>query len=147
MNTFNKHRRPGTRRQRGAAAIDFALVSLAFFPLLIGVMEMGRVLFYWNTVGEATRLGARMAVVCDIEPMPLTASSPLYIKMQQMLPILQPGNINVAYTSVSVTVSIAGVSINTAVPFTRFTVTMPPFTTTLPTESLNSVGGTNPTCS
>ena len=51
-------------RQRGVAAVEFALVASLLFTLLFGVMEMGRVLFYWNTATEATRLGARLAVVC-----------------------------------------------------------------------------------
>ena len=53
-------------RQRGVAAVEFALIASIFFMLLIGIMEMGRILFYWNTATEATRLGARLAVVCDI---------------------------------------------------------------------------------
>lgn len=40
--------------QRGVAAVEFALVAGIFFSLLIGIMEMGRVLFYWNTATEAT---------------------------------------------------------------------------------------------
>ena len=48
------------------AAVEFALVAALFFTLLIGIMEMGRVLFYWNSAAEATRLGARLAVVCDL---------------------------------------------------------------------------------
>ncbi|HWI15336.1 MAG TPA: TadE family protein, partial [Burkholderiales bacterium] len=53
------------QRQRGGTAVEFAIVSVVFFSLLIGCMELGRVLFYWNSAAEATRLGARMAVVCD----------------------------------------------------------------------------------
>ncbi|SIT50180.1 TadE-like protein [Paraburkholderia piptadeniae] len=149
MNRTAIRRLPGARRQRGVAAIEFALVSTLFFTLLIGVMEMGRVLFYWNTAAEATRLGARVAVVCDVN------SSSVVRNMQQMLPILQPANITVTYTPAgcdatsctAVTVAITNVTVNTVVPFVPFDVTMPPFSTTLPRESLNSVGGTNPTCS
>ena len=43
-------------RQRGAAIIEFALVAMIFFTLLIGVMEFGRWLFTLNAAGEATRL-------------------------------------------------------------------------------------------
>jgi Flp pilus assembly protein TadG len=50
-------------RQRGAAAVEFALVASLLFTLLFGIMEMGRVLFYWNTATEAPDW-ARLAVVC-----------------------------------------------------------------------------------
>jgi Flp pilus assembly protein TadG len=154
MNRLNIHRLPGARRQRGVAALEFALVATVFFTLLIGIMEMGRVLFYWNTAGEATRMGARVAVVCDINSSQ-SASNPVIKDMQQLLPILQPANVTVTYapagcdatSCTSVTVAIANVPVNTVVPFVPFNLTMPPFSTRLPRESLNSVGGTNPTCS
>jgi Flp pilus assembly protein TadG len=152
MNRLNIHRLPGARRQRGVAALEFALISTVFFTLLIGIMEMGRVLFYWNTAGEATRMGARVAVVCDIDQ---SASNPVIKNMQRLLPILQPSNVTVTYapagcdatSCTSVTVAIADVAVNTVVPFVPFNLTMPPFSTRLPRESLNSVGGANPTCS
>jgi Flp pilus assembly protein TadG len=97
MNKLNIHRLPGARRQRGVAALEFALISTIFFTLLIGVMEMGRVLFYWNSAAEATRLGARVAVVCDINSSQST-SNPVIKDMQQMLPILKPANVTVTYT-------------------------------------------------
>jgi Flp pilus assembly protein TadG len=153
MNRTTIHRLPGARRQKGVAALEFALISAIFFTLLIGVMEMGRVLFYWNTAAEATRLGARVAVVCDVNSNQAT-TNPVVRDMQQMLPILQPVNISVAYTPsgcdatscTAVTVSVTNVTVNTVVPFVPFNLTMPPFSTTLPRESLNSVNGTNPTC-
>lgn len=53
------------RSQRGAAIVEFALVALIFFTLLLGIMEFGRMLFIWNTVQEVTRRAAREAVVRD----------------------------------------------------------------------------------
>ncbi len=51
------------RRQRGAAAVEFALIALVFFTLLLGIIEFGRLLYLWNTVQEVTRKAAREAVV------------------------------------------------------------------------------------
>lgn len=51
--------------QRGAAIVEFALVALIFFTLVLGIMEFGRMLFIWNTVQEVTRRAAREAVVRD----------------------------------------------------------------------------------
>lgn len=51
--------------QHGAAIVEFALVALIFFTLVLGIMEFGRMLFIWNTVQEVTRRAARTAVVSD----------------------------------------------------------------------------------
>lgn len=50
-------------RERGATAVEFALVSLFFFTLLFGIVELGRLMYVWNTVQEVTRRAAREAVV------------------------------------------------------------------------------------
>lgn len=51
------------RNERGAAAVEFALVALLFFTLLFGILEFGRLLFLYNTVQEVSRRAAREAVV------------------------------------------------------------------------------------
>lgn len=128
------------RRQRGVAAVEFAIVAALFFSLLFGVMEMGRVLFYWNTATEATRLGARIAVVCNV------GDSIVKTKMTSFFPVVSNDNIEVLYTPAGcsestcdeVTVRIAAVPIATYIPFVPLSLTLPTFTTTLPRESLAS---------
>ncbi|MGG7054682.1 TadE/TadG family type IV pilus assembly protein [Nitrosomonas sp. ANs5] len=135
-----------SHRQRGAAAVEFALLAVLLFTLLFGVIEMSRVLFYWNTATEATRLGARLAVVCDPN------APAIRRRMQEMLGVLDSGNIDITYSPDgcnqnscrSVTVSITGVTVSTLIPLVPLTLTMPPFATTLPRESMNSA---NPDCS
>lgn len=137
---------PDRFKQRGAAAVEFALVSSLLFTLLFGIMEMSRVLFYFNTATEATRLGARLAVVCNKD------ASIIKTRMSNMLTILAPGNIDVTYvpggcdinSCQSVTVSITGLDISTFIPFVPLNLSMPSFSTTLPRESMDSV---NPDCS
>lgn len=133
-------------RHRGAVAVEFALIAAIFFTLLFGVMEMSRVLFYMNTAAEATRLGARVAVVCDV-------NSPIVkTKMINMLSILTAADISVGYTPTgcssstceSVTVGVTK-SVNTFIPFVPLTINLPPFSTTLPRESLTSAN--NSICS
>lgn len=51
------------RREKGATAVEFALVSFFFFTLLFGIIELGRLMYVWNTVQEVTRRAAREAVV------------------------------------------------------------------------------------
>lgn len=54
-----------TRRhcQCGAAAVEFALIAFAFFPLLLGIIEFGRLFYVASTVQEVTRRAAREQVV------------------------------------------------------------------------------------
>lgn len=128
------------RRQRGAAAVEFALVASILFTLLFGIMEMGRVLFYWNTATEATRLGARLAAVCNKD------AASIKSRMSNMLGVLTPNNINVTYTPDgcdtnscrSVTVGITGINVSTFIPFMPLNLSMPSFSTTLPREGMDS---------
>ena len=59
------HRVRPEQRQHGAAAVEFGLIAIVFFTLLLGIIEFGRVLYLWNTVQEVTRRAAREAVVRD----------------------------------------------------------------------------------
>lgn len=135
--------------QCGAAVVEFALVAAFFFTLLIGIMEMGRILFYWNTAAEVTRLGARMAVVCS-----QADADGIKSKMVALLPTLAVGDIDINYqpagcTSAScewITASIApSTPIDTFIPFVPLSLTMPAFSTTLSRESMDS-SGPNPVC-
>ena len=148
MNTFREGR---ARRQAGVAAVEFALVAALFFTILLGAIEMARLLWTWNAAGEATRLGARLAIVCDIND-PIIKS-----RMQQMLPALQPANVTIDYldpgnapntctaaTCKSVRVTLAGYTHVPIIPFVPLSIPVPPFQTTLPKEFMQSAG--NPVC-
>ena len=137
-------------KQRGAAAVEFAPVAGLFFTLLLGIMEMGRLLFYWNTVTEVTRLGARIAVVCDMN------DADIENRMAKLLPQVK-GHVTVSYLPTScsvntcqqVTVSVSsGVAIPTYIPFVPTSLQLPAFQTTLPRESMQSTfkGVANPVC-
>lgn len=137
-------------KQKGVAAVEFALIASLLFSVLFGVIEMGRILYYMNSAAEATRLGARVAVVCDMNAFAIKT------RMQSMLSILATNNINIAYlpsactqaNCQTVTVSITNLTVKTFIPFIPFTLNMPSFSTTLPRESLSSTGyGNNALCS
>lgn len=138
---------PTPGQQRGVAAVEFALIASIFFTLVFGVMEMGRILFYMNSAAEATRLGARVAVVCDAN------AAIIKSKMINMLGILTTADININYlpsgcnasTCESVSVSVTKENIKTFIPFVPLTFNLPPFSTTLPRESMTSAS--NPVCS
>jgi len=55
-------RRPQFARRSGAAAVEFAIVmNFVLVPLMIGVWELGRVVFVQQLVASAAREGARLA--------------------------------------------------------------------------------------
>lgn len=132
--------------QRGVAAVEFALVAVILFTVLFGIMEFGRVLFMMNTTTEATRLGARLAVVCDKDDSAITT------RMTSLAGFLNPGNINVTYspggcdanTCSYVTVSVTDLTVQSLVPLIPINFNMPAFSTTLPRESMSSLN--NPVC-
>jgi hypothetical protein len=53
------------QRQRGVAAVEFAIISVLFFTLLFGVIEFARLMFVWNTLAEVTRRAASAAASTD----------------------------------------------------------------------------------
>ncbi len=132
--------------QRGVAAVEFALIAVILFTLIFGITEFGRVLFMMNTTTEATRLGARLAVVCDKD------DTTIKTKIVNLAGFLTPGNINVVYspsgcdpnTCRYVTVSVTGLTVQSLVPLIPINFSMPGFSTTLPRESMSSLN--NPIC-
>ena len=135
--------------QRGVAAVEFALVAAfgGLFIVLFGVIELGRVLYMMNSANEATALGARVAIVCDMN------DDRILKRMQQVMPTLTADNVSISYypgnctpnggtsktACQSATVSIAsGMKIDTVVPFVPLSITLPEFKTTLTREAMNS---------
>lgn len=55
-------RRRPTGFQKAQALIEFALVSPVLLLLLFGIVDIGRGIFYYNTLNHAAREGARVAV-------------------------------------------------------------------------------------
>ena len=56
-------RRRARQRGRGQALVEFALVIPLFLLLLISLFDLGRGVFAYNTLTNAAREGARMAIV------------------------------------------------------------------------------------
>jgi Flp pilus assembly protein TadG len=138
--------------QRGAATVEFSLIAIVTFILLFAVLEMGRLLFIWNAASEATRYGARVAAVCNMND-----SSALLSRMQRIMPNLTSGNLNITYlpsgcnksNCLFVRVSIVSFQVKSHIPVVGTSLNLPPFSTTLPRESLestNSAGEPNPLC-
>ncbi len=61
-------RNAAARRGRGQALVEFALVIPIFLLLLVALFDLGRAVFAYNTLTNATREGARMAIVNQYKP-------------------------------------------------------------------------------
>jgi hypothetical protein len=154
-----RHRPASSASQSGAAIVEFAIVAVVFFSLLLGIMDFGRMLFTWNAAAEATRWGARIAVVCD----KLTPDQ-VRDRMRKIVPQLTNANIVINYYNPlgtinnacdkdnckAVEVSLAGFAFTPISPFMPFGLTtVPDFRTYLPRESMeavNAAGDQNPVC-
>ena len=143
--------------QRGATVVEFALVSVLFLTVLLAIMDFGRILFTWNAVAEATRQGARVAVVCDI------GAARVLADMQKFAPITSAnlqinwydgsGNISTSCDSTNcagVAVSVTGMTITPVSPLTWIgfsSLTVPGFSTYLPREIMGQDPGSGTVCS
>lgn len=59
---------PAERDERGAAVVDFVLVSLVLVPLVLGLLQVGLVLHVRNTLVAAATEGARYGATVDRSP-------------------------------------------------------------------------------
>jgi Flp pilus assembly protein TadG len=126
----------------GATTVEFALALLVFLTFFLGIMDFSRMLYMWNVATEATRLGARYAVVCD----DTAKKSAIVSRMQAMLPQVADANVNVAWapagcgsgTCTGVTVTITNLNFQWISPVAGAAaigaIQMPTFSTYLPRE-------------
>lgn len=56
-------RRPSLREERGASAVEFAIVATVLFLLVFGIIDFGFGFHTWNGTANAAREGARRAAV------------------------------------------------------------------------------------
>ena len=144
------------KRQQGLAAVETALVAAVVLTVLFAVFEVARVFFVVNALEEATRRGARVAAVCQVNDPAIrdvalfdgsggSASSPLVYG-------LTSANISVDYVANDgtvitdpvgnftdidfVRVGIRNYQHELIIPFFMRTIDMPDFATTIPRESL-----------
>lgn len=154
---MSSRRLPRRRREIGAHTVEFALTAATFFVVLFAVVEIARALWMWNQLNEATRSGARVAAVCDVN------DERIYTETLRYLPEVRRDQIVVEYQylphdfspswqvasgptanraairraqQVLVRVRIRGYAPHFLFLFGRPTLNAPAFETTLPAESL-----------
>ena len=145
-------------RQQGTTIVEFAAIGVVLMIVLFGVIEIARALFVWNTIGEVTRRGARVATVCPVGDSSIAEvaifGTPGGSSASPVLSNLSTSNIDLTYRDVDgvetsnfpdiayVQVEIVNYSHVMLIPFIPLaarTLQMPAFSTTLPVESLGYV--------
>ena len=133
------------RNERGGSLIEFTVVALGFFAMLVGIVAAGNLYYTHNALVEATRRGARYAV---LNPTGSTAAVQNVVIYGTATPPagatplvynLQSGNVSVNYQGLNVaqgtvTVSITGYTFPFVLPTSTTSVTMPPYRTTMTGE-------------
>lgn len=51
------------RQRRGQTLVEFALILPIFLLVLVGIFDMGRAVYYYNTISNAAREAVRLAIV------------------------------------------------------------------------------------
>jgi len=98
------------RRDRGQALVEFSLVLIPFLLILMGIIDLGRGIYTYNGVAQATRELARATSVhlCDTTKATcVLGSSPETVAVRgtqnQMVPGLSGTTAIVTYTCTSIT--------------------------------------------
>ena len=161
---MNTPRLSAGRTQRGQTLVEFALVVMMFLVVMFGLIEFARALWTWNTIVQATRAGARFAVVETPNPSNDDAIKNYVVYLNSagtgdpVLPGLTTSNVTVSFRKIVlgtgaydtaplpskfqadvVQVSITGYNFNFVVPIFGTSITLPAFTTTLALEGLGSI--------
>lgn len=149
-------------KQAGLATVEVAIVGAVFFLALFTVIEVGRLMWTWETLTEATRRGARVAAVCPVNH-PAVANVTVFANPISGGASVIPGlsaddHVKVSYLDTNgnatanwcdiryVRVRIDDYQHNLIVPFVGDLLTAPAFETTLPSESLGKVPGVGYQC-
>ena len=144
-----------SKREQGTFTVEFAIIAAALFMVLFAVIELAHVLWIWNTATEATRRGARVAAVCPINH-PAVAEVTVFAQpgggpSSPILSGLSTGNVSVEYLNqygdpdtdfqdiAYVRVSLNNYAFTPLIPFVNVDFTLPPFETTIPSESLGYI--------
>jgi len=146
-------------KQQGMTSVEFVIVALAALLVLFGSMEMSRAMFTLNTLEEATRRGARVATVCQVNS-PAILRTTVFNSSgggtnSPILPDLSTANVQLQYLSATgapVTGDMSDLAVYASIQYVRvqivnynhsmilpgfdFSFAAPGYPTTLPIESL-----------
>lgn len=140
------------RRQKGITTVETAVIMLLALITLFGVIEIARAMYVFNALEEATRRGARVAAVCQVNDPAIAQIASFNYSGAPVVGGLTPANILVQYIDFSgnvlpnpmaafgtinyVRVSIINYTHQLLIPMFVTNIAAPPFATTIPAESL-----------
>jgi hypothetical protein len=140
------------RLQQGITTVEAAIVTLLALISLFGVLEVGRVFFVFNALEEATRRGARVAAVCQVNDPAIAQIASFNASGSPVVGGLTAANIAVDYIDFAgnivgdpigsfgaieyVRVRIVSFTHQLLIPLFVSSFTTPAFAATLPRESL-----------
>jgi hypothetical protein len=140
------------RSQQGTTTVEFAIIGLIALITLFAVVEVARAFFVYNALEEATRRGARVAAVCQVNDPAIAQIASFTASGSGIVGGLMPGNFAVEYLNASgnvladpmasyglisyVRVRVVGFNHQLMIPLFGSMFPTPPFTTVLPAESL-----------
>ena len=133
-------------RERGSTLLEFAIGATVFLTVMFAVLEFGRALWVHNALTDATRRGARYAVLHAATDAPSVKNVVVYGDpnpangTQPVVDNLTTANVIVTYSNFgldggTVSVSITNYQFQFVVPLIGTTIQMPAYTTTLTGES------------
>ena len=141
LNTFSKTR----HTECGGSLIEFTVIATVFFMMLVGIVSAGNLYYTHNALVEATRRGARYAVmnpsgsntaVTNVvlygTPTPADGATSLIYNLQPNNVVVNYAGLNVAQGTVTVT--IVNYRFPFVLPTSTTSITMPPYRTTLTGE-------------
>lgn len=139
------------RNERGSALIEFTIGATVFITATFGVVEMGRLLWVHNQLRDATRRGARLAVVRRDDATSIDAVKKMVVygnpnanpaSAKPVVPGLTMSNVTVEHKnfngirlSARATVGITNFQFKFVVPLVGGTINMPKYYSAMPGES------------
>jgi Flp pilus assembly protein TadG len=116
------------RSERGAAAVEFALVLPFLLLLLLGIIEYGRLFYLQNSLTNAARVAARTMVIESSAQMATAAADAQSraVSAAVVSPALSSGQV-----SVSACAANSATTVTISYPISQLSGFMPGFPTTL----------------
>ena len=130
--------------ERGSTLVEYSIAALVFVTSMFAVMEFGRALWVHNALSDATRRGARYAVLNSPANIAQVKNVVVYGDpaggTKSIVPNLSTNDVTVTYSAMAVNTGSATVSINSyqfqfVIPIVGTTINMPKYTTSLTGES------------
>ena len=99
-----------TRRENGAALVETAFVLPIMLLVCVGILEFGRAYQTWQVITNASREGARVAVLPDYSDDSVKARVRTYLKNGGLPASIvdNPSKTNVDITATTINVDVAG---------------------------------------